>query len=494
MRLIREKACSLLALTFLFLSSSAVVSAQAPLQPIPPATESRDNQLRDRLLQNIDAHQNLMRDLEELCDDIGARLTGSESLRRAQQWASAKLRAYGADAVWEEDYILGSTWHRGRSQARLLNANRQIMAMAQAGWTSSSSKPIQAEVAILDASNLDELRHQLPQLKGKIVLLLRTPKLSSVAGAVSEAQRNDFSREYNAVLKQADFAAVLYVSARSGNLLDMHGGPKARFKHNVGIIGQQDAQLLQRLIKRGISPRLELQFGGGFDGKPGSPVVREKNLIAEIRGTEFPDEYVVLGVHLDSWDLASGATDNGVGVALVMEVLRSIGAMRAIGTIRASQIPMKRSLRVILFSGEEQGLLGSKAYVEGHQSELGKVQAMLTIDSGAGRIIGIPDMQVDGWYDALNTMTNAHPLLQKLEVVYAVSKGSDHESFFAQGVPAFSLAQEPLDYLSHTWHSEADTLDHVKKDDLVYNAKVLSLISQYLLNSPRLPHRVDRKN
>jgi Zn-dependent M28 family amino/carboxypeptidase len=237
---------------------------------------------------------------------------------------------------------------------------------------------------------------------------------------------------------------------------------------------------LQRLIARGNTPQLEIKFGGGFS--PQSTLAY--NLVAEIRGTELPDEMVILGVHQDSWDLASGATDNGVGVVLAMEVLR---------TLRASQLPMKRSLRIVLFSGEEQGLLGSRAYVVRHAAELEKIQAMLTIDSGAGRIIGFPDMQVDAWYTALTSINNSVKELNQLDMAYGVSHGSDHESFFEKGIPAFSAMQEPLDYLTHTWHSEVDSVDHVKPEALIHNAKILSLLSYALLNAEKLPHQAALK-
>lgn len=441
-----------------------------------PAVAQETNAQR-LLVNEVERGQTLLRNLEEMCDGIGPRLTGSIELRRAQQWAMAKLSAYGAIDVHEEAYDMGKPWVRGQSSARLLNANQQAINMVQRAWTTSSTGKVRGDVEILKAQSLDELRAAIPRIKGKIVLALALPSPNA------EQKKNLalFSQKYNAIISEANMAAVLFISEREGSILDMNGSPKARLKHNVGIISKEHASLLQRLVARGIKPELELQFGGKFSPQ----AALAYNVIADIRGAELPDEMLIIGVHQDSWDLATGATDNGVGVVLAMEVLRSI---------QASKLPIKRSLRVVLFSGEEQGLMGSKAYVERHLAEIPKVQAMLTVDAGAGRIIGFPDMQVDAWYSALSEITANTIGLHQLDIVYAHSKGSDHESFFEQGVPAFSAIQEPLDYMSHTWHSEVDTIDHVKPEYLVHNAKVLGLLSLSLLNAPKLPHQANPKS
>lgn len=421
------------------------------------------------LLGEIEQRNHLMRNLEELCDDLGARLTGSQALRQSQHWAMAKLRDYGLVNVHEESYDLGKAWTRSESRARLLNANQQKLDVEQKAWTSASVGKVRGEVVILQVKSLAEFELALPSLAGKIVLALSTPTPNT------EQKKNfdAYSREYNALIQRAKIAAILFVSERDGNMLDMSGGPNARYKHNVGIISKEHAHLLQRLIARGVQPKAELQFGGQFSAKP----VLAYNVIAEIRGTVWPDEMVIIGVHQDSWDLGNGATDNGVGVVLALEVARAL---------RASPIAAKRSLRVVLFSGEEQGLLGSKAYVKSHADELTQVQAMLTVDSGAGRIIGFPDMQVDHWYSALSDIAKANEELRDLDIAYGISNGSDHSSFFEQGIPAFSAMQEPLDYLSHTWHSQVDTVDHVKPEYLLHNAKILSLVTWGLLNAPKL--------
>jgi Zn-dependent M28 family amino/carboxypeptidase len=204
-------------------------------------------------------------------------------------------------------------------------------------------------------------------------------------------------------------------------------------------------------------------------------------VLADFKGSEAPDEMVIVGAHQDSWDLGTGASDNGAGTVVAMEVLR---AMHALG------LQPKRSLRVVLLSGEEQGLLGSKAYLARHQAELAKIQAVFVQDAGSGRILGFPDMKVEAWYAALSAALAPAKPLGALDIPYGISRGSDHDVFFEQGIPAFSAMQELRDYRSHTQHSAADTVDHVVKADLLQGAQVMAVAVWGLLNGERLPHQI----
>jgi carboxypeptidase Q len=143
----------------------------------------------------------------------------------------------------------------------------------------------------------------------------------------------------------------------------------------------------------------------------------------------------------------------------------------------------------VLFSGEEQGLLGSKAYLKAHATEQPKIQAMLTQDTGGGRITGFLDMKVDAWFTALNEAKEQAKELNHLDITYAAGGGSDHQAFFELGIPAFAPIQDPLDYRSHTWHSQVDTVDHVAKDNLIQNAQVMAVMTWAMLNGNKLPHQ-----
>lgn len=423
------------------------------------------------LTTEIAAHSELMRNLEEMCDGIGPRLTGSSRLRQAQAWAMAKLRSYGAVNVHEEAYDLGRPWRRGAARARLLDANGQALDIAQMAWTEGTKGAVRGDVVALDVSSLAEFEALAPRLKGKVVLVVGRPRATGEDRKDLKAYRIRLAKAWRA----ARASLVLLPSDKDYGLQNMGGEPDSVYERGTAFISRESANLLQRLIARGVTPRVEAELGGGF----GKAAVKAYNIVADVPGAEHPDQMVIVGGHLDSWDLATGATDNGTGTVVAMEVLRAI---------HASGLRPKRTLRVVLFSGEEEGLLGSKAYLAAHASELPLIQAALIDDSGAGRITGFGDMKVDAW-DAPMTaaMAPAEPL-GATDLAYAYIGGSDQESFFAKGVPAFSPIQDPLDYETSTHHSQVDTVDHVDKDGLLQGAQVMAVTAWGLLNGERLPH------
>jgi hypothetical protein len=388
----------------------------------------------------------------------------------------AALRRYGAVDVHLEAYELGRPWQRGAASARLLNANGIALDVVQQAWTEGTGGVVRAELAVLDVKTLTDFKAAAAAMKGKIVLVVSRPS------PTPDQQKNmpQYAADFKLAIRQAGFAAVLFVSGREGNLLDMWGGPNNPFDRAAGIISRDHAAMLQRLLAKGVAPRLELRLTGGFGKQP----VKAYNVVADLPGTDANAGTVILGAHLDSWDLSTGATDNGAGTVVMMEVLR---AMHAAG------MQPKRRLRVVLFSGEEQGLLGSKAYVAAHRDELASVQAVLVQDAGAGRISGFLDMKVEAWYDALTAAVAPAAGLGGMDVVYAAGRGSDHVSFYDAGVPAFPAIQDPLDYFSRTQHSQVDSLEHVKQEDLVQAAQVMAITAWGFLHGERLPHQAPGK-
>jgi carboxypeptidase Q len=268
---------------------------------------------------------------------------------------------------------------------------------------------------------------------------------------------------------------VLLVSSKENGLRDMWGGPRSLFDRHAAIITREHANMLKRLLARGIVPRVEMELGGHFAARPAVA----HNVVADYPGSGETGEMVVLGAHLDSWDLGAGATDNGSGAVAMLEVLR---AYHALG------LRPKRSLRIVLFSGEEQGLLGSRAYVAAHRSELARIQAVLVQDTGAGRVVGFPDMRNDSWYEALTKALTPAASLGPLDVVYGAAGGSDFESFVKAGIPAFPAMQDERDYRSHTQHSQVDSFDHVDRANLVQAAQVLAVVAWGLADGERLQH------
>ena len=441
----------------------------ASSEPLPPtATE--------RLIKEIGEHSQAMQNLEELCDGIGGRMTGSQQLRTAQGWAMQKLTAYGGVNVHEEAYDLGRPWKRGIARARLLNANEGGLDILQKAWTAGTSGPIQGDVALLDVKTLDEFKAAAPGLRGKIVLVISAP-------TADEAQRKNpalFHAEVNKIVSDAHFGAVLLVSRKDGNLHEMWGGPRSRFDSNAGIITRQGASLLTRLLARGVVARLEIELGGGF----GKDAVQAYNVVADFTGSEAPDEMVIIGAHQDSWDLGAGATDNGAGTVAAMEILR---AMHAQG------LKPKRTLRIVLFSGEEQGLLGSMAYVARHRSELSKVQAVFVQDAGAGRIVGFPDMKVEAWYARCRRRwrrprRSARSIFRTASAGVPITMCSSNRAY-RRSLPCKSCSITGATPSIASSNNELDSIDYVAASDLVQGAQVMAVAAWGMLNGERLPHQ-----
>ncbi len=241
------------------------------------------------------------------------------------------------------------------------------------------------------------------------------------------------------------------------------------------VISHEDYAQLERLIGSGVTPRLEGRVENTFGRNP----VQQWNTIGELRGTERPGEVVILGAHLDSWDLGTGTTDNGAGSAVVVETAR---------VITASGLKPKRTIRFILFTGEEQGLMGSRAYAAAHAAEADSIQAVLVLDNGTGKIVG---QALQGRADLEDTWRALLAPVASLgadRIRQAVKSGTDHLPFVSYGVPAFNFDQLPRGY-NHTHHSESDTFDKAVPEDLKQAAAVMAVTALELANLPELLSR-----
>jgi carboxypeptidase Q len=251
-------------------------------------------------------------------------------------------------------------------------------------------------------------------------------------------------------------------------LLTMSGSPSRLSDFPHIVVPSETYSQFHRLLAMGERPRIEVSITNTFTRDS----LIQYNTIAEIRGTERPDEVVLLGAHLDSWDLGTGTTDNATGSIAVLEAAR---------ILKAAGVRPRRTIRFALFSGEEQGLLGSRRYAETHASELAKFQAVLVLDNGTGRVLGMSlqgrnDMR-DLWFQLFAPVAPLGPF----EVRARNKGGTDHLSFLPYGVPAFNYDQEPRGY-GHTHHSQVDTFDHAVVDDVKQAATVMAATAYGLAN------------
>lgn len=467
-----------------------VIQAQNSSRATPPAPSpvpvlaSYPDTPAGKLLKEVKDHAEVVARVEHLSDLIGPRLTGSRQLRTAQAWAMAEMKKLGAVNVHEEAYPFGLAWTRGVDSAHLLTQNGLRFRVDQVAWTPATRGAVQGEVMLVDARNLEELKAFHGQLKGRILLRSnpfdKRPPMPRRGGGDMAAYQAEQAAMTQFLLDEGALA-TLQMSGRRNGLGFASGGPgrdPKRLSLPAAVVPQEPYKMLLRLLGRKEPVRLELTLGGSFSPKP----VEVYNVVGEVRGTEKPEEIVIVGAHLDSWDLGTGATDNATGSAICLEVLRAL---------QATGLKPRRTLRVVLWSGEEQGLLGSRAYAEAHKAELEAIQAVLVHDMGTGMVRGFG---LQARENCRGLMAQAIAPLNELgvrELSLRVMNITDHASFDRAGVPAFAAIQEPVDYFEGTHHSQMDFPDHLQPDQLIQGAQAMTVTAWELANmEARLPHGV----
>jgi carboxypeptidase Q len=442
----------------------------------------------------------LKSNLSYLADRIGPRLTGSEQLEKASHWTMERFKELGLSNARLEPWTIANSWMRGPATGRILSPTPLTLTLETAGWSASSNGTLRGTVVGVSAEQPEDLERYKGKLKGAIVLMGRPMEMQAPGNPLTTPwaeqtipvarPKSDKPFDFEAYMKmrraQTKFfedekvAAVLIGSEKWYGLLNMSVSSRDYQPGKVptAYATRENYMLLWRLLDAG-AVEAEVNIASSFSGKP----VEVYNTVAEIPGSEKPDEVVIIGGHLDSWDLGTGATDNGTGS---MAVLAAARALQKLG------VKPKRTIRFILFTGEEQGLNGSRAYVKAHAAELGKVSGVLVHDSGTGKVLTVGLM---GNYAVRETIDHAlYPLGRAKEVGFTEPTlrsegGSDHIPFDAAGVPAFWCVQEPVDY-DKTHHSQADTLDRVSWDDLTEGAQVLAV---FAYNVAQLPEMLPRK-
>jgi carboxypeptidase Q len=407
--------------------------------------------------------------LAELADLIGPRLSGSPGAAAAVQWAQASFRQDGL-APWTEP-VRVPRWVRGAERASLaVPAPPQPRSLAITALGNSAGTPpggLTAEV--LEVDSLEAARALGPRAAGK-VLLFQHHMAEGLGGyGESVALRTRGPAE----AARLGAVAALVRSLATASLRSPHTGtttfPPGVAPIPAAAVSVEDAELLHRLLRRGpVKVHLELECG------PGSPAeVDSANVVAEVRGRERPQEVVLLGAHLDSWDLADGAVDDGAGVVMVMEALRALQAL---------PVAPRRTVRVVLFMNEENGLQGGVAYAERHAGEVHV--AALEADSGAGRALAVEVGAADGGTELMARLTAPLQWLG-LGPVSAGGGGADTSPLKYQGVPMVTLKLDTSRYFD--WHhSAADTFDKVEGRELALDAAGIAVLAWQLAESPEV--------
>ncbi|HYL82848.1 MAG TPA: M20/M25/M40 family metallo-hydrolase [Candidatus Angelobacter sp.] len=409
--------------------------------------------------------------LTELSDDVGPRVTGSSNERKAEEWGLAKMKAIGLENVHVEKYTIWKGWTRGTAEAEILSPVRHKLHVDAMGWTGSTpAGGAESEVVTVNMFDIDNEIKNVARLKGKVALVVMSGKPSK-SGIMLFAQFGDFLRAAGPA------GAVAVIGGQgggksSGMNLTHTGilGFNADFSVPVVSMTAEDQGQLERFLERGITPRVRFNVQNTFTNGP----VETANVVGEIRGREHPEEIFVVGGHLDSWDLAQGTTDNGSGTAT------TLGAADAI--VRSGQRP-RRTIRFVLFTGEEQGLDGSFAYIKQHQAELVNHLGDLILDYGQGQVKGFQLGGRDDLLPVFQAFVDALANLRPVEVDDHVESGTDTLPFSMAGLPGINMRQDTIEY-EFTHHSAADALEAQKPDVLTQNATLMALAAFWIADRP----------
>src|SRR6202171_1976568 len=397
--------------------------------------------------------------LRRLTDEIGGRVTGTREMARAVEWGVATFRAAGVE-VHTEKYTIPVTWTAGETLFELLGPVKFPVRLAALGWSPATpASGVEANIVEVGFGTADDFARAGTAIKGAI-LLVRSDVSSTWADLF-----NEYSRPPEVIERahKGGAAAVLWTSARERLLLYRHmdtsDGRLAKIPE--AIVAREDALRLARTVLANPG-RVRGRFT--MVNQIAGPMEQE-NVVGEIRGREKPDEAVILGAHLDSWDLGTGALDNGCNAALVIEAARAI---------KATGLVPRRTIRFILFSGEEQGLLGSWHYALAHRAELDKIRAVVVFDSGIGRVTGY---SLTGRGDIEDGVREILKPLDSWDVTHHTLDGdigTDNWDFLLEGVPTLVAEQEEANYLPN-YHAASDTFDKVDIRELKINTALAAV-------------------
>jgi carboxypeptidase Q len=500
----------------------------------------------------VEAFQNskVMEQLSLLSDLYGPRLTGSPEFAQAADWAVSRLKEYGLTNVHTEKWgPFGRAWSLENYSVEMITPRYSRLSAAPLAWSASTNgvqtgdafyAPIEEPDNPFDMAKATEAFKKYEakwkgQLKGRIVLVSesRTPKpetsanfrrytdaeLAEIAQAPAPfripgkslddikipANREDvmkffgdlpnflfdqildryfaLSYEQGRFFREEGVAAVIRADDRAHNYLvcaEQAGShlSKDPLAAPTFVVTEEQYSRMTRLIESKHAPVVRVNLAA----KASDSDVDGMNIIGEIRGESKPEEVVMIGAHFDSWHSGTGATDNGAGSAVMIEVMR---------ILKAAHLKLDRTVRIGLWSGEEEGLYGSKAYVKAHYGpERDKFDVYLNLDNGSGKIRGVYLQENDAARPLFEEAFQAFHDMGVTTVTLRNTSGTDHLSFDDAGLPGFQFIQDPLDYETITHHSAADTYSHAVPEDLMQAAAVIaSLVSDFANQEQRFPRK-----
>jgi hypothetical protein len=487
------------------------------------AQEAIDTAMMKKIRNEGLNHSKVMETAFYLTDVSGPRISGSPELKHAQDWAVNQLKLWGMVNASREPWgKFGKGWEVQKNYAAITFPYYHAIVAIPKAWTPGTNGLVKSNVVVIKADTITDLEKYKGTLQGKIVIFdtkagaERTFKpdavrytdeeLDAMAKATpqAEGQRRAFGPNspfmraralrmaINTFLHNENVALILsQARGTDGTVFTTNGASYADTAKAVSPeleTSAEDYQRILRLVKAGVRVNMEADIKTQFfvDDLKGYDVV------AEIPGTDkkLKDQIVMIGGHLDSWHGATGATDNAAGSAVMMEVMR---------ILKAVNFKPRRTIRVALWSSEEQGLFGSRGYVLNHfgdpktmelKPEQAKVSAYYNLDNGSGKIRGIYLQGDSAAAPIFKAWLNPFKDLGASTITIRNTGSTDHVSFDAVGIPGFQFIQDPLDYGARTHHSNQDTYDKLSEDDLKQAA---TIVASFVYNTTQRDEMMPRK-
>jgi carboxypeptidase Q len=452
-----------------------------------------------------------------LTDVYGPRLTGSPNIREAADWAQKTMKEWGLARVHLETFPFGRGWQNQRFVASAVTPRAYPLIGFPIAWTPGTNGPVTANAVVAGIQNEEDFAKFRGTLRGKFVLvspmrsvaaqfeapghrftdaeladLAKQPVTrgrSNLPNADARARNLAFERKKQQFWVDEGVAAVLSAGRGDGGTFFVQGlspDPKAPPSAPQVVLAVEQYGRIMRTLQQDIAVTLEMDIANMFYDAD----LNAFNILAELPGTDRADEIVMIGAHFDSWHAGTGATDNAAGSAVMMEAMR---------ILKTTGLKPRRTVRLALWGGEEQGLLGSAAYVKDHfadrqtmelKPEHAKLSAYYNVDNGTGAIRGVylqgneaeaPIFQ--SWMEPLRNLGMTTLAIRN-------TGGTDHTSYDAVGLPGFQFIQDPVEYDSRTHHSNQDVYERVQAEDMMRNAVI---VATFVYNTANREEKLPRK-
>jgi carboxypeptidase Q len=496
------------------LTALVAVVVSLPLAAQWPVTEKIDLDAVYRLKDEGLQHSKVMEIESYLTDVYGPRLTGSPNIREAGDWAQKTMKEWGLANVHSETWPFGRGWQNQRFVANAVTPRAYPLIAYPKAWTPGTNGPVTADAVMAVIASEKDFDTYRGKLRGKFVLgtaMREVPahfdplgrrytdtelaELSKQPEGGGRGRGNfqaaqAFNAKRNQFFLDEGVAAVLDISRGDGGTLFVQGGgprdPKDPPVPAQVVVAVEQYGRIWRTLEKKIPVTLTMEIDNKFfDGDQNG-----FNIAGEIPGTDKADELVMLGAHFDSWHTGTGATDNAAGSAVMMEAMR---------LLKVSGVKLRRTVRIGLWGGEEEGLLGSKEYVKAHfadpatmqlKPEHAKLAGYFNVDNGTGLIRGVYLQGNEAVAPIFQQWMEPFKNFGMTTLTIRNTGGTDHLSYDAVGLPGFQFVQDEVEYNSRTHHSNMDVYERIQPTDMMRNAVI---VATFVYNTANRDEKLPRK-